>query len=134
MSPKDINRSLEAVGLKPEIQKKKFGELSGGQFQRILLAWVLSTRPTVLILDEPTTGVDVGEEGTIYELLSSLKKKHNLTIVMISHDLDVVHKYSSLVLCLSHAHSNFGVPHEVLTKKNLERLYGSEMKIIEHGH
>ncbi len=134
VSKKDINRALKAVGLKPEIQHKKFGELSGGQFQRILLAWVLSTGPNVLILDEPTTGVDVGAEGTIYELLSELKTKKNLTIIMISHDLDVVHKYSSHVLCLSHSHSNFGIPHEVLTSKNLEKLYGTEMKTIEHVH
>lgn len=134
VAQKDINRALKAVGLKPEIQNKKFGELSGGQFQRILLAWVLSTKPNVLILDEPTTGVDVGGEGTIYELLSKLKSENNLTIIMISHDLDVVHKYSSHALCLSQSHSNFGVPQEILTRKNLEKLYGSEMKTIEHEH
>lgn len=134
VTKKNIDGALRAVGLKPEIQEKKFGELSGGQFQRILLAWVLSTNPNVLILDEPTTGVDVGGEGTIYELLSKLKSKNKLTIIMISHDLDVVHKYSSHVLCLSQSHSNFGIPQEVLTSKNLERLYGSEMKTIEHVH
>lgn len=130
----DINQALKDVGLKSEIQDKKFGELSGGQFQRILLAWVLSTSSNVLLLDEPTTGVDVGGEGTIYELLSELKAKNNLTIIMVSHDLDVIHKYSSHVLCLSHDHSNFGVPHEVLTRRNLEKLYGTEMKTIEHLH
>lgn len=134
VKPEDIKHVLKSVGLKQEICSKKFGELSGGQFQRILLAWVLSTNPNVLILDEPTTGVDVGGEGTIYELLSKLKVENNLTIVMISHDLDIVHKYSSHVLCLSHSHSNFGIPQEVMTKKNLEKLYGSEMKTIEHVH
>jgi len=120
IADKDIKRSLKAVGLKSEIQDKKFGELSGGQFQRVLLAWVLGTNPNVLLLDEPTTGVDVGGEGTIYDLLSNLKQENDLTIIMISHDLDVIHKYSSRVLCLSQYHSNFGIPQEVLTKKNLE--------------
>lgn len=128
-----IEHSLKTVGLKPAIYNKKIGELSGGQFQRILLAWVLSTNPNVLVLDEPTTGVDIGGEGTIYELLSRLKDENNLTIIMISHDLDIIHKYSSYVLCLNRNHANFGRPHKVLTKKNLQNLYGREMEIIEHG-
>ncbi len=127
-----IKNELELVGLSAAILSKPVSELSGGQFQRIMVAWALVDHPDVLLFDEPTTGVDIGSEETIYNLILRLQKERETTVLVISHDLHVVYRYASHVLCLNKQMMCFGVPSEVLSSKQLAKLY-SEPGFYKHG-
>jgi len=130
-SRKEIREILNSVGFGSALNKK-IGELSSSQFQRILVAWALVGNPDVLLFDEPTTGIDIGGEETIYTLLVKLKEKRNLTILLVTHDLSVVFKLSDFVICLNKCPICQGVPKEVLTPEILYKLYGEEVKFYEH--
>jgi zinc transport system ATP-binding protein len=124
---------LSHVGLDRSVLDKSAGYLSGGEFQRMLIAWVLSSNPNVLFLDEPTTAIDVAGDKTIYSLLKDIKQKHSLTIFNVTHDLNIVYAHSTHVLCLSRlGHRCFGVPKEVLTPDVLNDIYGSPIKFYTH--
>jgi len=129
-----ILKFLQEVGIKEKnFLKKKMGDLSSGQFQRMLIAWALIDEPKILFFDEPTTGIDIGGEDTIYSLLHRFWEKGNLTILLITHDLNIVYKYSTNVLCLSKkGFYCYGKPEEILTPKNLEKIYGTEIKFYKH--
>ncbi|MFY2861315.1 hypothetical protein ACOJVU_16575 [Mycobacterium sp. THU-M104] len=90
--------------------------------------------PHVLLFDEPTTGVDVRGEETVYALLARPHRERNLTMIIVPHDLTVVHRLSSAVLCLDKQPICQGAPSSVLTAENLRRLYGAEVKFYEHKH
>ncbi|MDD3487725.1 MAG: metal ABC transporter ATP-binding protein [Candidatus Moranbacteria bacterium] len=123
---------LDLVGFSGNFSEKKMGDLSSGQFQRVLIGWALAGNPEVLLFDEPTTGIDIGGEETIYTLLSKLKEEKNLTILLVTHDLSVVSKFSNFVVCLNKCPICQGVPQEVLTLKKLHELYGEEIKFYGH--
>ena len=130
---KEINQFLQLVGLEKNILFKTAGSLSGGQFQRMLVAWVLISHPNVVFLDEPTTGIDIGGGKTIYSLLHSVWVKEKLTIFLVTHDLNIVYKHSTNVLCLSRKrHSCFGEPKEILSPGTLEQIFGTEIKLYKH--
>lgn len=103
---------------------RRLGQLSGGEFQRVLMALALQHRPELLVLDEPASGVDVEGETIIYEMLTELKEREKLTVLLVSHDLSVVYRYATSVLCINHALICHGVPNEVLTADRLGQLYG----------
>jgi len=130
-SRKEIREILNSVGFGSALNKK-IGELSSGQFQRILVAWALVGNPDVLLFDEPTTGIDIGGEETIYGLLAKLKKEKDLTILLVTHDLSVVYKFSNSVICLNKCPICQGSPKEVLIPEILRKLYGEEVKFYEH--
>lgn len=94
-----VQRALELVGMEG-YAKRMIGELSGGQQQRIMLARVLAGEPEIMILDEPTTGVDAQTVQSLYELLLRLNQEKGLTIVMVTHDIGRAAKYVSRILCL----------------------------------
>jgi zinc transport system ATP-binding protein len=125
---------LNSVGFKQDFSRKKIGDLSSGQFQRVLIAWGLVRNPQVLLFDEPTTGVDISAEETIYNLLAKLKLERDLTILLVTHDLSIVYKFSTDVICLNRQPICYGPPQEVLTPESLQRLYGGEVKYYQHKH
>ncbi len=128
-----IIEHLLAVGLKKEILNKITGNLSGGEFQRMLLAWVLAGDPEIIFLDEPTTGIDLGGGETIYSLLKKIQQERLLTIVLITHDLNIVYGFTDKVLCLSlKKHICFGEPRQILSPKTLEEIFGTKLKFYEH--
>lgn len=139
-----IMSALESVGLKNKqsdvhhiehhLLSQRLGWLSGGQLQRVLVAWAILDNPDVLLFDEPTTGIDVGGEETIYNLLKKLNDEMALTILLISHDLNIVYKYADNVLCLNKEKICFGPPREVLDPQALIKLYGGEAKFYKHEH
>ncbi len=131
---KKIINLLELVGLKKNILKKLIGDLSGGQFQRMLLIWALANEPSVLLFDEPTTGIDIGGEKTIYDLLYKIWKEKKVTIILITHDLNIVYKYSTNVLCVSRHNICHSTPKEVLLPEMLEELYDMPIKFYKHTH
>ncbi|HZC43614.1 MAG TPA: hypothetical protein VE195_05525, partial [Acidobacteriaceae bacterium] len=100
---------------------------------RMLVAWVLVSQPNVLFLDEPTTAVDAAGGETIYSLLTEIWRERNLTILNVTHDLNIVFAHSTHVLCLSRfGHRCYGVPKEVLTPSLLNDLYGANVKFYTH--
>lgn len=114
----------------------RLGDLSGGELQRVLIAYALLGEPNILLFDEPTTGVDVSGEETIYDLIHKLQAEEDLTIVFISHELQVVNHYANSVLCLNKEKICFGPPIEVVNKENLAKLYGEDVHLHKHleGH
>jgi len=131
---KKITELLNLVGLNNEkILDKQMANLSGGQFQRVLMVWALAKNPNVLLFDEPTTGIDVHGEKTVYDLLMKLQKERELTIILITHDFNVVYKYSTNVLCVNKDNICQTRPTEISPQK-LEEIYGMPIKFYKHHH
>jgi zinc transport system ATP-binding protein len=132
----ETHRVLAAVGfIDPhEILNSKLGILSGGQLQRVLIAWALAGHPDILLFDEPTTGVDLSAEESIYSLLKKLQTQENLTLILISHELQVVYRYATNVLCLNKEGLCYGPPHQALTQDALSKLFGEHTSIYHHQH
>ena len=137
--PKEINRVMSAVRLNTDattfqkrIMKQKLGLLSGGELQKILIAWALVGHPDVLLFDEPTSGIDSSAEGTIYSLLHRLQQEERLTIILISHELQIVYRYATNVICLNKQSICFGSPKEVMDKENLQKTFGSDVGFYQH--
>jgi zinc transport system ATP-binding protein len=128
----DAGRVLELVNLSASVAAQPIGALSGGQFQRLLLAFALMGRPTVLLFDEPTAGVDEPGEERLYEMIHRLQETERLTLLLISHELSVVYRYATNVLCLSRESPCFGPPEEILTPERIEQLYGTPLKYHHH--
>lgn len=114
------------------VLKTRMGDLSGGELQRVLIAYALLDDPNVLLFDEPTAGVDVTGEETVYGLMHKLQADSDLTIIFISHELQVVSHYADDVLCLNKEEISFGPPMKVVNKENLEKLYGGEVSLHKH--
>ncbi|MCD6367900.1 MAG: metal ABC transporter ATP-binding protein [Candidatus Aenigmarchaeota archaeon] len=135
-SDEKILSMFKEVGLDvgKEFLEKNPGNLSSGQFQRLLIAWSLIDDPDVLLLDEPTSGIDVGGEKTIYSLLKKMWSKTKITIILVTHDLNVVYAYSNRCLCLSKVSSCYGPPRKILTPKSLQKIYNMEIKFYKHDH
>ena len=125
---------LALVGISAEVANRPIGVLSGGQFQRLLLGFALVGDPNVLLLDEPTAGVDEPGQEQINELVSILQRDHALTVLFISHELTVVSRYATNVLCLSRGAVCFGPPHTVLTPDLLRDMYRSDVHYHVHDH
>ena len=132
-SEKKTKEILKEINLE-EVFEKEVGKLSSGQFQRILIGWALAKNPSVLLFDEPMTGIDLPGKGTLYSLIKRLKEKRNLTILLVSHDLNVVYKFSDYVICLNKKILCEGEPQIVLSPQILEKLYGGEIKFYKHSH
>ena len=129
-----IQSMLQTVGLDPTIAKKQFTELSTGQFQRMLIAWALISNPLVILFDDPATAIDISGQAELYALLKKLWEEHNLTIILITHNLNIVWEYATHVLCLNKTIICQGKPEVTLTPENLAKIYGWGVKLYEHRH
>ncbi len=112
----------------------RLGQLSGGELQKVLIAYALINHPDILLFDEPTAGVDIGGEETIYSLLGKLHSEHDLTVIMITHDLNMISRYAKSVLCLNKKMVYFGPPKGALEAANLGKLYGENVSVYIHDH
>jgi zinc transport system ATP-binding protein len=131
-SRSEASHALGLVSLDESFATMPIGTLSGGQFQRLLVAVALVGQPTVLLLDEPTAGVDEPGQETMNETIERLRREKGLTVLLISHDLSVVYRYASNVLCLARGTACFGVPKTTLTPTMLEQLYGTPVGYHVH--
>ncbi len=97
----DVRRTLELVGMQ-NYGRRMLGELSGGQRQRVQLAQALVSRPALLLLDEPTAGLDAQSTADFYTLLKNLNRERGLSILIVSHDLQEMPRLTDTIYCLSH--------------------------------
>lgn len=123
--------ALELVGIR-ELAGKLIGELSGGQRQRAFLARALAAKPKLLLLDEPTTGVDPAASESFYELLRKIQEK-DVTVLMVTHDVGVVSRYVDKVACINRRLVVHGRPEEVVTSEALAEMYGCAALFFHHG-
>lgn len=115
------------------LASKNFAELSAGQHQKVAIARGIVQKPKVLILDEPTANLDVKYQVYVMELLRALAEHEKMTILMISHDLNISAKYAHKVIMMAKPGIIYkiGDPEEVITKENVENVYGVHCKIIK---
>ncbi len=127
----DVARVLDRLGI-GELAGRHIRALSGGQQQRVFLARALLAEPDLLLLDEPTSGVDVRTRHEIMHLLGELHED-GLGIVLTTHDLNGIAAHLPRLVCLNKRVIGAGAPHEVLVPDVLEATYGSPMEVLEHG-
>lgn len=130
---KQVRHALKSVGM-DEFSMKNIGDLSGGQQQRVFIARALISNPNVLILDEPTVGVDSKNVKSFYNMLSHLNREHNITIVLVTHDVDAVSKSISHVACLNQRIHFHGFKNEMdqMSDEQLEAWYGHAVRKVDH--
>lgn len=128
----DLTQALSVVGLARNVGDALIGTLSGGQFQRLLIAFALAGEPNVLLLDEPTAGVDGPGQEQLNELISRLQREQHLTVIFISHELSVVSRHATDVLCLSRDTVCMGASRTVLTPALLHEIFGTPAE--DHVH
>jgi zinc transport system ATP-binding protein len=133
----DVEAALGEVGV-PEAIDRELPTLSGGEFQRVMLARALLRRPDVLVLDEPLQGVDVTGQVALFELIAQLRRTHGFAVLMVSHDLHLVMRQTDHVLCLNHHVCCRGEPESVSRHPDYQRLFGTEaaraLAVYSHAH
>lgn len=112
---------------------KRFTELSGGQQQRVLIAKALAGSPSILLLDEPTTGIDESSQADFFDILTKLAKR-DISVIMVSHDVDTVLRLVTRVICLNRSVLYDGSPKHFEADKYLPRFYDQQHMILHHKH
>jgi zinc transport system ATP-binding protein len=133
----DAAQALVRVGL-DDIGGRQMAALSGGQFQRVLLARALLSRPQLLVLDEPTQGLDQPGEAAFYRLIAEVRRDTGAGVLMVSHDLHVVMAASDRVICLNHHICCEGTPRVVSNAPEYRALFGlgtqGALALYQHHH
>ena len=128
----DVEGALASVKLDdPNIINKSLIVLSGGQLRRVLIAWAIVDKPNVLLLDEPTIGVDTGSEESIFAMLNNLKKQTNITMLLITHDLHLVKEYTDQLLGLNKCMTFFGDSQHISEPALQQKIYDETICLAE---
>ena len=125
--------SMQKMGVL-ELKNRRISDLSGGQRQRVMIARALASKPQILILDEPNTGVDTGSQKSFYELLAKLNKEEGITVLFVTHDLGVIADEVTKVMCVNKTVSSCHNPHEAMSCADMSRLYGIDAHVVCHHH
>lgn len=128
-----VEESLAAVGVQAAIDKP-IGALSGGQWQRVLLARALVNDPDLLVLDEPTSGVDAAGEASMFDLVHELNHTRHMAVFMVSHDLALAARIASHVLCINQRLVCSAPPRLALSDENFKALYGMNLPFTHEEH
>ena len=128
-----ISEMLELTGLEL-MADKLFNELSGGEQQRAFVAKTLVNYPNLLILDEPVNGLDMDAQNKFYEILTKINKKHNTTIILASHDLDVISKLTNKVACMDRTLFFHGNKDEFFSNSELLATYSESAMQMHLKH
>jgi len=121
-----VRECLHATGA-DQFARQRFSELSGGQKQRVLIARALAAKPDVLVLDEPTAGVDAAATHALLEFISQLHEDRQLTILLVTHDLPIVRKHAQQVVWLHDGKVLTGTVAELLTPERLAEIFEMEI-------
>ncbi|HUS75542.1 MAG TPA: ABC transporter ATP-binding protein [Methanothrix sp.] len=122
--------ALQAVGME-ERAEREIGALSGGEQQRVFVARSLVSDPELLLLDEPTAGVDSAQQTDFYDLLCHLNRDMGIAIVLVSHDVTAISTYVSKIACLNQRLYYHGT--KELSNEDIEKAYGCPVEMIAHG-
>ncbi len=129
---KIIDEVIELTGLE-DYRKRKLSSLSGGEQQRVWIAMALSQRTKFLLLDEPTTYLDVKHQIEILNLVKKINKQSNITIIMVHHDINQAINYSDEIVAMKKGEVLFqGEPNEVISSESLQTLYSHELEVLHH--
>ena len=128
---RQVYEALDVVGLK-DYGKRLIGNLSGGQQQRVFIARTLVNKPSIMVLDEPTVGIDAKSEEAVYCLLARLNKELGITIVMITHDIGAVTVHANKIFCISGGSLLSHDPSLKLSSKDVSNLYGYGVNLHVH--
>lgn len=129
---KHISELLEVVGAQ-KLSNRNIGSLSGGELQRVMIAKAIVNDPKLLFLDEPASGVDIEGQERFYDLVKRLKKEKGLTVILISHDLNIVYRFADNVICMNRKLVCTGKPEETLTDEVIKSIYGEMMGAYIHS-
>lgn len=134
---KEILTALELVGVK-SLLKTQIHNLSGGEFQRVLLARAIINKPNFLVLDEPTQGVDFNGESVLYDLITQIRDQTKCGILLVSHDLHMVMAQTDKVICLNGHVCCTGTPQTVASSPHYVELFGQRalesLAVYHHNH
>ena len=128
-----VFRALEQVGMASFVNRK-ISDLSGGQQQRVFIARAIVNNPRILFLDEPATGIDSTAQEEFYDLLDRLNREHELTVVMVTHDIGVVNKHVNKVACLNRRLVFHGTHEEFCSSAEARSLIPGEHHLVAHRH
>jgi zinc transport system ATP-binding protein len=127
-----VHAAMQTVGIL-HAKDQRIGTLSGGERQKVFIARALAQEPKLLILDEPTTGVDIAAKDDFYALLKKLHTDSHLTILFVTHDVEIIAKQAEFVLALHQKLICHCSSHEFLSDEVLRRLYGGDVELL-HSH
>ena len=132
---KKVEQALDSVGMLA-FRHRNIGELSGGQQQRVFIARSLVSEPELMILDEPTVGVDVRNVEQFYEMLEMMNKELGITLILVTHDIGTVTDKVTHVACLNKQLHYHGNAHDFnhLNEDELSAIYGHGVQLITHDH
>jgi len=131
--PKDREaalQALEAMGMR-DLAGREIGALSGGEQQRVFVARSLVSNPKLLLLDEPTAGVDAAQQTEFYDLLCHLNRKKGIAIILVSHDITAISSHVNKIACLNQRLYYHGS--KEMTSEDIEKAYGCPVEMIAHG-
>ncbi|MFZ1626208.1 MAG: metal ABC transporter ATP-binding protein [Candidatus Moraniibacteriota bacterium] len=126
-----IAEALKTANIEHLIDRR-IGELSGGERQRVFIARALVSKPDLLILDEPTAGIDQTAQEAFYDLLEKLNRRHGITILLISHDLEIIAHEAKTAVCLNHSIVYTGPATALHDDEVIKRLFGSRVHHTDH--
>lgn len=124
---KDFVRECLHATAADDFAGRKFSQLSGGQKQRVLIARALATKPNILVLDEPTAGVDVAATHSLLEFISQIHKDRNLTVLLVTHDLPLVRKHAQQIIWLHNGAVLHGSVAELFTPERMAAIFEMEV-------
>lgn len=127
-----VRRSLDHVGIS-DLADRSYRDLSGGQRQRALIARALVAEPDILVLDEPTNGMDLTSRTSILELVRGLHRADGMTVIMVTHLLSDVASYVSRIAIVEQGQFQVGTSEEVLSEANLSVLYKLPVRVVRVG-
>jgi len=128
-----VEETLKMFGIW-DLKDRKIGQLSGGQSQRVFLAKAMVSDPKLLLLDEPTSGVDVASKKDFYNILERLNKEAGITVILSSHDISVITKIANRVLCINKAQFFCGENEDFSAEREIPKMYDHPVEIVDHDH
>ncbi len=130
---KKVEEVLKMFGLY-ELKDRKIGQLSGGQTQRVFLAKAMVSEPKLLLLDEPTSGVDPASKHDFYGILERLNKESDIAVILSSHDISAITKLATRVLCINRSQFFCGLNEDFSATAELPKVYDHPVEVLEHDH